>query len=62
MASDKKRQDNDTDRPLPLEEDVKRLKRDTGISESQAIALVHRFGRDQSAIRNAATKLTSFAK
>ena len=62
MANDKKRQDSDADRPLRLDKDVKRLTRDTGISESQAIALAHRFGRDQSAMRNAATRLASFAK
>jgi hypothetical protein len=62
MADEKKRQDSDNDRPLRLEDDVKRLKRDTGISESQALALVHRFGKDRSAMLGAAEKLVSFAR
>ena len=64
MGNDKneKRQANDANHLLRLDHYVNRVKRDTGISESQAIALAHRFGADRSAIRSAATKLASFAK
>jgi hypothetical protein len=64
MANEKneERQNNDANRPLRLDQDVKRLTRDTGISESQAIALVHRFGKDRSAMLNAAAKLVSFGR
>jgi hypothetical protein len=62
MANEEKGQDRDANRPLRLDKDVKRLTRDTGVSESQAIALVHRFGKDRSAMLSAAAKLVSFAR
>jgi len=35
------------------------LKQITGLTESQAIALVHRFGSDRTAIRTAAARLAT---
>lgn len=63
MDNNKRRHiESGRDRPVRLDHYLNRLIRSAGISESQAITLVHRFGNDSPAIDSAAARLGSFAK
>ena len=46
-----------SNRPQRLDYYLERLRRSAGLTESQVITLIHRFGSDRSALRRAAEKL-----